>query len=189
MPNEPLVNFTKHGHHFLVTNPDDVNEVRFVAREQLKVFILYSHALRNKAPSNRPDPPLGYEYFVWAYNHKGLASTATFINDQGVVKCEGSSIEMSDLLCDEDEDVTLSTSCMDQVDRMVWHTAVAAMRQHEKIEEHRMMNRKGKNFMKKHNSKVMKGLGGLNKNLSTTTSGSTPTGSSSSNLEPMNTSG
>ncbi|KAG2048137.1 hypothetical protein BDR06DRAFT_963096, partial [Suillus hirtellus] len=91
MPNEPLVNFAEHGRHFLVTNPDDVNEVRFVAREQLKAFILYSHALRNKAPSNRPDPPLGYEYFVRAYNHEGLASTATFIDDQGVVKCEGSS--------------------------------------------------------------------------------------------------
>ncbi|KAG1859920.1 hypothetical protein C8R48DRAFT_673849 [Suillus tomentosus] len=189
MPNEPLVNFAEHGRHFLVTNPDDVNEVRFVAREQLKAFILYSHALRNKAPSNRPDPPLGYEYFVRAYNHEGLASTATFIDDQGVVKCEGSSIEMSDLLCEEDEDVTLSASRMDQVDRMVWHTAVAATRQREKIEERRTMNRKGKNFMKKHNGKVMKGLGGLNKNLSTTTSGGAPTGSSSSNLEPMNTSG
>jgi hypothetical protein len=120
--------------------------------------------LRNKAPSARPTCLLGYEYFVQAYNHEGLTSTASFINEQGIVKSEEVSIEMSDLLEEEDEDVTLSAVQMEQVNHMVWHTALSAAHQRDKIEERRMMNRKGKNFAKKQQTKVLKkGLGEIRK--------------------------
>jgi hypothetical protein len=183
----PLVNFIECGRDFAITNPDDINETWLVARDQLHTFITYSHTLRNKAPSAHPTCPLGYEYFIRAYNHEGLASTASFINEQGIIKSEGVSIEMSNLLEEEDKDVTLSAMWMEQVDHMVWHTALSAAHQRDKIEERRMMNKKGKNFAKKQQTKALKkGLGGIWKEphrplpLAST---------SSSQPEAMNTSG
>ncbi|KAG1738624.1 uncharacterized protein EDB91DRAFT_447198 [Suillus paluster] len=156
----PLVNFTERDQDFIITNPDDVDELRLVTRSQLKVFILYSYALCNKAPSARPACPLGYEYFARAYNHEGLTTTASVIDNQGFVKCEGASIEMGNLLDDEDEDITLSATRMDQVDRMVWHTALSAAHQRDKMEECRLMNKKSKNFFKKQQVKMFrKGFG------------------------------
>ncbi|KAG1726361.1 uncharacterized protein EDB91DRAFT_1263810 [Suillus paluster] len=165
MHSAPLVNFAERDRDFIITNPDDVNELRLVTRSQLKAFIVYSYALRNKAPSARPACPLGYEYFARAYNHEGLTTTASVIDEQGIVKCEGASIEMGDLLDDDDKDVTLSAMRMDQVDCMVWHTALSAAHQRDKIEERRLMNKKSKNYFKKQQVKMFrKGFGNQKRN-------------------------
>ncbi|KAG1738829.1 uncharacterized protein EDB91DRAFT_1082546 [Suillus paluster] len=156
MHSTPLINFAEHDRDFIITNPDDVDELRLITCSQLKAFIIYSYALHNKAPSACPACPLGYEYFACAYNHEGLTTTASVIDKQGVVKCEGASIEMGDLLDDNDEDVTLSAMRMDQVDCMVWHTALSAAHQRNKIEEHRLMNKKSKNYFKKQQVKMFR---------------------------------
>ncbi|KAG1724153.1 uncharacterized protein EDB91DRAFT_1087573 [Suillus paluster] len=122
-----------------------------------------------------PAHPLGYEFFAHAYNHEGLTTTASVINKQGFVKCEGTSIEMGDLLDDDDEDVTLSAMRMDQVDRMVWHTALSVAHQRDKIEERRLMNKKSKNYFKKQQVNMFrKGVGNQKGNtLSTGAPGGT----------------
>ncbi|KAG1734104.1 uncharacterized protein EDB91DRAFT_1084240 [Suillus paluster] len=150
MHSAPLINFTKRNRDFIITDPDNMDKLCLVTCSQLKVFIIYSYALHNKAPSARPACPLGYEYFACAYNHEGLTTTTSVIDEQGFVKCKGTSIEMGDLLDNDDEDVTFSRICHI---RPV-HVHSTSLR--DKIEEHCLMNKKSKNYFKKQQVKMFR---------------------------------
>jgi hypothetical protein len=108
---------------------------------------------------------LGYEFFAHAFNSEGLASTASYIDEHGLVVSTGAALELADIL-DEEEDVeiTLLSSRMAQVEQMVWHTALSASHQREKMEARRAGQRKDRNYGRKQEQKLhKKGLGKIRK--------------------------
>ncbi|KAG1779098.1 hypothetical protein EV702DRAFT_1044054 [Suillus placidus] len=102
-----LLYFSGHGKDILVGNPENEEDLHLITRDQLKLFIAYSHALRNKAPHARPPSPLGYEFFMHAFNNEGLPSTASYIDVNGLVINAGAALELSDIIAREDRGVSL----------------------------------------------------------------------------------
>ncbi|KAG2119712.1 uncharacterized protein F5147DRAFT_647609 [Suillus discolor] len=160
-----LLFFSAHGRDVLVGNPENKDDSHLVTRDQLKLFVAYSHALRNKPPHARPPSPLGYEFFAHTFNSEGLPSTASYIDESGTVVSTGSAIEITDVISDEeDSEITVSSARMAQVEQMVWHTALSASHQQEKIEQRRAGQRKERNFGRKQTQKLNKrGLGKIRK--------------------------
>ncbi|KAG1764623.1 hypothetical protein EDD22DRAFT_845768 [Suillus occidentalis] len=138
-----------------------------VTRDQLRLYVAYSHALRNKAPCARPPTPLGYDFFAHALNSEGLPSSASYLDEQGHVVSTGAAVEIRDIISKEEaaeSNLTLSATRMEQVEKMVWHTALNASHQRERIEARRASQQKEKNFGRKHDQKLRKkGLGKVRK--------------------------
>ncbi|KAG1788425.1 uncharacterized protein HD556DRAFT_1312017 [Suillus plorans] len=160
-----LLYFSAYGRDVLVGNPENEDDTHLVTREQFRLFVAYSHALRNKPPHARPPSPLGYEFFAHAFNSEGLQSTASYLDESGAVVSIGSALEATDVISDEeDSEITVSTSRMEQMEKMVWHTAISATHQREKIEQRRAGQRKERNFGRKQTQKLNKrGLGRVRK--------------------------
>ncbi|KAG1792609.1 uncharacterized protein HD556DRAFT_1309157 [Suillus plorans] len=167
-----LLYFVGHGHDVLIRNPENPDEAHLITCDQLKLFVAYSHILRNKGPRSRPPGPLGYEFFAQAFNSEGLHSSASYLDEHGTVVSAGSSIEALDIIGDDNkDDTTVSSTRMAQMEKMVWHTALSATHQREKMEMRRAGQRKEKNFGRKQAQKLQKkGLGRIRKetNLPTT---------------------
>jgi len=160
-----LLYFSGQGRNVLISSPDDAEGPYVVTREQLKLFADYSHILRNKSPRARPSAPLGYEFFAHAFNSEGLHSSASYIDDQGMVVSTKAAMELADIVGkEEDAVVSLPTTRMQEVEKMVWHTALSASRQREKMEMCHAGQRKEKNFGRKQVQKLnKKGLGRVRK--------------------------
>ncbi|KAG2746002.1 hypothetical protein P692DRAFT_20740403 [Suillus brevipes Sb2] len=159
--------FSGHGTNVLIENPDLPDDSYLITRDQLKLYVAHSHALRNKAPRARPPTPLGYDFFAHAFNSEGLPATASYLDEQGTVISTGSSVEIGDIMGEEDEgetNLTMSAARMEQVEKMVWHTTLNASHQRERIEARRASQRKEKNFGRKQDQKLRKkGLGKVRK--------------------------
>ncbi|KAG2118472.1 hypothetical protein DEU56DRAFT_139727 [Suillus clintonianus] len=162
---QQLLYFSAYGREVLVGNPENEDDSHLVTRDQLKLFVAYSHALRNKSADARPPSPLGYEFFAHAFNSEGLTSTASYLDELGAVVSTGSSMELTDIIDDdEDTEITLSSTRMEQVEKMVWHTALSASHQREKMDARRAGQRKTKNYGRKQEQKLTKkGLGKIRK--------------------------
>ncbi|KAG2132565.1 hypothetical protein BD769DRAFT_1386348 [Suillus cothurnatus] len=160
-----LLYFSGHGRDILITSPGGEEEPRLITRDQLKLFVSYSHALRNKAAGARPPSPLGYEFFADAFNSKGLASSASYVDELGSVVSIGSAIELNNILGEEDDpEITLSTARMAQVEKMVWHTALNASHQRERMDARRANQQRERNYGRKQEQKLSKkGLGKVKK--------------------------
>ncbi|KAG2109009.1 uncharacterized protein F5147DRAFT_652584 [Suillus discolor] len=161
-----LLYFTGHRHDILIRNPENPNDSHLIMHDQLKLFVMYSHTLRNKGPCSRPPGPLGYKFFVQAFNSEGLHSSASYLDEHGTVISAGSSIEASDIIGDDDDDenTTVSSTRMGQMEKMVWHTALSTTHQREKMEMRRAGQCKEKNFRRKQAQKLhKKGLGKIRK--------------------------
>jgi hypothetical protein len=129
---------------------------------------------------------LGYDFFAHAFNSEGLHSSASYLDDQGVVVSTKAAMAVSDILgVDEDAVVTLPTTRMEEVEKMVWHTALSASRQREKMEMRRAGQRKEKNFGRKQVQKLnKKGLGKVRKEADQpTTYGAGPSALANENAE------
>ncbi|KAG1777243.1 hypothetical protein EV702DRAFT_1045615 [Suillus placidus] len=178
--------FSGQGRNVIISSPDGVDGPYVVTCEQLQLFANYSHILRNKSPRSRPSPPLGYDFFAHAFNSKGLHSSASYIDDQGMVVSTKAAMAVSDILgMDEDAVVTLPTTHMEEVEKMVWHTTLSASRQREKMEMRRAGQRKEKNFGWKQVQKINKrGLGKVRKEADLpTTYGAGPSAIANENIE------
>ncbi|KAG1790264.1 uncharacterized protein HD556DRAFT_1310677 [Suillus plorans] len=138
-----LLYFSAYGQDVLVGNPENEDDTHLVTREH----------------------PLGYEFFAHAFNSEGLQSTASYLDESGAVVSIGSALEATDVISDEeDSEITVSTSRMEQMEKMVWHTAISAAHQREKIEQRRAGQRKERNFGRKQTQKLNKrGLGRVRK--------------------------
>ncbi|KAG1759435.1 hypothetical protein EDD22DRAFT_955896 [Suillus occidentalis] len=160
-----LAYFSGHGRDILIRSPHVEEESHLVTRDQLKLFISYSHALHNKSADARPPSPLGYKFFTQAFNSEGLASSASYVDELGTVISTGSALELADILGDEDEaEITLLTTHMAQVKKMVWHMALNAQHQRERMDMCRAAQKKEKNYGRKQEQKLnKKGLGKINK--------------------------
>ncbi|KAG1810084.1 uncharacterized protein HD556DRAFT_1302466 [Suillus plorans] len=160
-----LLYFDTYGQDVLVGNPENPEDSHLITRDQLKLFVTYSHALRNKSLDDCPPSPLGYEFFVHAFNNEGLSSTASYVNENGVVVSTGAALVLTDIMEEEDDiEITVTSSRMEQLDKMVWHTALSASYQHEKMEARRASQRKEKNYGHKQDQKLTKkGLGKIRK--------------------------
>ncbi|KAG1764865.1 hypothetical protein EV702DRAFT_1153340 [Suillus placidus] len=160
-----LLYFAGHGRNILISSPENSDDTHLVSRDQLKLFIAYSHALRNKSPCTRPPNPLGYDFFAHTFNSEGLHSSASYLDETGSVVSAGASPELADIIGEEDEeDVSVSSLRMAQVEKMVWQTALSATHQREKMEICRAGQRKERNFGCKQTQKLNKrGLGRVRK--------------------------
>ncbi|KAG1897582.1 uncharacterized protein F5891DRAFT_982552 [Suillus fuscotomentosus] len=160
-----LLYLSTYGQDVLVGNPENPEDSHLITRDQLKLFINYSHALRNKSLDDCPPSPLGYEFFAHAFNSEGLSSTASYINENGVVVSMGAALVLSDIMEEEDDvEITVSSSRMEQLDKMVWHTALSASYQRKKMEARQANQRKEKNYGRKQDQKLTKkGLGKVRK--------------------------
>jgi hypothetical protein len=156
-----LLYFSGQGRNVLISSPDDAEGPYVVTHKQLKLFADYSHILRNKSPCACPSAPLGYEFFAHAFNSEGLHSSASYIDDQGMVVSTKAAMELADIVGEEEDAVvSLPTMRMQEVEKMVWHTALSVSHQHEKMEMRRAGQRKEKNFGRKQVQKLnKKGLG------------------------------
>lgn len=182
-----LLYFAGHGRDILIRNPEHPEEAHLIMRDQLKLYVAYSHALHNKGPRSRHPGPLGYKFFAQAFNSEGLHSSASYLDEHGTIVSTGSSIEASDIIGDDDEeDTTVSTIRMVQMEKMVWHTALSATHQREKMELRRAGQRKEKNFGRKQTQKLnKKGLGKVRKETDLTPNHPVAGPSSSSVVEEV----
>lgn len=104
----------------VISSPDGTNGPCIVTHEQLKLFVNYSHILHNKSPYSCLSAPLGYYFFTHIFNSKGLHSSASYINDQGVVVSSKAAMELADIIGeDKDAVVSLPTMHMEEVEKMV----------------------------------------------------------------------
>ncbi|KAG1793638.1 uncharacterized protein HD556DRAFT_1308494 [Suillus plorans] len=160
-----LMYFVGHGRNILINSPENSDDTHLVSRDQLKLFIAYSHTLHNKSPRACPPGPLGYDFFMHVFNSEGLHSSASYLDESGTVVSNGALPKLSDIIGEvEEEDISLSSTRMAQVEQMVWHTALSASHQREKMEMRRAGQRKEKNFGRKQTQKVnKKGLGKIRK--------------------------
>jgi hypothetical protein len=76
-------------------------------------------------------------------------------------------LELADIIGEEEEtELTLSSTRMAQVEKMVWHTALSASHQRDRMEARRATQRKEKNFGRKVDQKLRKkGLGKVRKEV------------------------
>lgn len=160
-----LLYFSGHGKDILVGNLENEEDSHLITCDQSRLFISYSHALCNKAPHARPPSPLDYEFFAHTFNSEGLTSTASYIDENGLVVSTGAALDISDIIGDDDDmELTLSTTHMAQVEKMVWHTTLSASHQRERMEARCAGQRKEKNFGQKQEQKLhKKGLGKIRK--------------------------
>jgi hypothetical protein len=80
----------------------------------------------------------------------------------------GSAIELNDILGEEDDlEITLSTTHMAQVKKMVWHTALNASHQCKQMDTRHANQQRERNYGRKQEQKLSKkGLGKVKKGTS-----------------------
>ncbi|KAG1888812.1 hypothetical protein F4604DRAFT_1674427 [Suillus subluteus] len=156
-----LLYFSAHGKEILVGNPENSEDSHLITHDQLKLFVAYSHALRNKTLDACPPSPLGYEFFAHAFNSEGLPSTTSYVDEHGVAISTGAGLELTDILEEEaDTAMMVSSARFAEVEQMVWHTALSANHQRQRMEARCTEQRKEKNYRRKQEQKIFKkGLG------------------------------
>ncbi|KAG1850687.1 hypothetical protein F4604DRAFT_1970197 [Suillus subluteus] len=100
-----------------------------------------------------------------AFNSEGLASMVSYVDESGIVVSAGAALALSDIIGEEDDiEITLSSSCMAQVEKMVWHTALSVSNQCERMDARCAGQRKEKNYGRKQDQTLSKkGLGRIRK--------------------------
>ncbi|KAG1850150.1 hypothetical protein F4604DRAFT_1934595 [Suillus subluteus] len=160
-----LLHFSAHRKEILVGNQENSEDSHLITHNQLKLFVAYSHTLRNKTLDACPPSPLGYEFFAHAFNSEGLPSTASYVDEHGVAISTGAGLELTNILEEEaDTAMMVSSARFAEVEQMVWHTALSMNHQCQRMEARRTEQKKEKNYVRKQEQKIFKkGFGKVRK--------------------------
>ncbi|KAF9233780.1 hypothetical protein BU15DRAFT_66270 [Melanogaster broomeanus] len=151
-PIHGLKNFFRVGNDFLVAHPNNMNDLHFITRVQLRAIMMldYSSKLRTLHPYQFPKNPLGYEFVCRAYNDDPGARGEFLMLDLGghLITSVKPEPDSTIFFGDTPDDILMNANEVSEMNQMVRLMAQKAVRVQTAINQRQANHGRARPYIK-----------------------------------------